>query len=173
MKTATLALLALMLAPLPARAESSVFEGISQPVDFTVGTLYQVCGTVTRDAQSSLDYGFCSGFIAGIGRTMFLTGQIDSPGATRTQFIVACSNVGVTTAALVQAFKNWAVKHPEHWGIQAESGVITALRETWPCGDDSITADQFKDMAPPPTNKPAAKTVPGWNKDNRWPDQYR
>jgi hypothetical protein len=35
--------------------------------------------------------------------------------------------------AWIQAFKNYAANHPEFWGEPAISGVVIALRTTWPC----------------------------------------
>jgi hypothetical protein len=40
---------------------------------------------------------------------------------------------GTTGAALVQAFKNWAHEHPEHWTADPSLAVMVALNETWPC----------------------------------------
>jgi hypothetical protein len=34
---------------------------------------------------------------------------------------------------MVQAFLNWAEKHPEAWSYNQIRGVILALGETWPC----------------------------------------
>jgi len=47
--------------------------------------------------------------------------------------IVAGEISGVTRPAMVQAFKNFAEKHPESWGMEAVTGVAMALRTTWLC----------------------------------------
>ena len=50
--------------------------------------------------------------------------------------LAACFNSTVTTGAMVQAFKNWAQKHPADWSTLAHDGVFDAIKETWPCPDD-------------------------------------
>ena len=37
--------------------------------------------------------------------------------------IAACTDVSVADVAMVQAFKNWATSHPEHWGKPAQVGI--------------------------------------------------
>jgi hypothetical protein len=43
----------------------------------------------------------------------------------------ACGNRH--TGAVRQAFINWVQNHPEHWTEDYMTGVMAALRETWPC----------------------------------------
>ena len=38
-----------------------------------------------------------------------------------------------TAAAGVQAFTNWAEKHPERWADEFSAGINVALHEAWPC----------------------------------------
>ncbi|WP_444668466.1 Rap1a/Tai family immunity protein [Cereibacter changlensis] len=38
-----------------------------------------------------------------------------------------------TFNASIQSFVNWARDHPEHWGRDAATGMVAAIRETFPC----------------------------------------
>jgi hypothetical protein len=40
---------------------------------------------------------------------------------------------GYTMGAVIQAFLNWADKHPEKWARPRIFGATAAMRETWPC----------------------------------------
>jgi hypothetical protein len=70
---------------------------------------------------------YCIGYVAGIGDAMRLNGQ-----SGLLDQMSICGEEG-TYGAMVQAFMNWAQKHPERWGEHSSVGVITALRESWPC----------------------------------------
>jgi Rap1a immunity proteins len=77
---------------------------------------------------------YCAGFLIAAMSGLSLLGTANEPqfNEARKTFGI-CPLPTVTTAAGVQAFKNWAQKHPEAWGIVAYPGVVFALKETWPC----------------------------------------
>jgi hypothetical protein len=71
---------------------------------------------------------YCAGFFTASLDTMIVLGTDVS-----TQAFGICPKTTVTVGAAAQAFKNWAQKHPEAWGLQRYLGVSWALQETWPC----------------------------------------
>jgi hypothetical protein len=103
-----------------------------------VQQLYRECTKPVEDFEKL----FCVGFISGISAQMITNGQVAATlraeGALandvdrRMMFTVsACTKASV--GARVQAFINWAEKHPEEWSTPRQLGVMQALRETWPC----------------------------------------
>jgi hypothetical protein len=125
MKRFAMALAALMLAAMPAKAAN----------DITIGDLYAAC---RLDDQTSSSFVLCSAFVMGVGRTMLLVGALlagaERRADTKTPLVAACLKTnGGSGNAMMQAFKNWAAKNPQRWGELAEIGVIIAIRETWPC----------------------------------------
>lgn len=99
----------------------------------TVRSLYQACRPETVSGPKF----FCLGYIAGIGDAMQANGLLRHPGTdvvSAWQSATSFCPIGVvTTGAMVQAFVNWAGRHPEQWADKGLFGVATALRETWPC----------------------------------------
>jgi hypothetical protein len=97
----------------------------------TVQSLHRHC---SRE-HDVFDIAFCIGFDSGVAGVMFWNGQ---PGHGRYQHAFGCrrrpcSGAKITQGAMVQAFMNWAAKHPENWDLPAPIGVIAAMRHTWPC----------------------------------------
>jgi hypothetical protein len=124
MKRFAIALAALMLA-MPAKADNS----------FTVEALYVICGGPggAPADQVPLKKGLCGGYVMGVGHAMILAG-LDPGIDKRTLHVAACPDAGSDTGnAMVPVFKNWAAKHPQHWGDMAVIGVTAAIREAWPC----------------------------------------
>lgn len=86
--------------------------------------------------SSSLDVVLCLGRISGMSDLMGFNGYLLKSGRGSEplrQFSTCPGDPIPTYGADVQAFKNWAQKHPEHWTDPDILGVIAALRETWPC----------------------------------------
>jgi hypothetical protein len=90
--------------------------------------------------KSCIDQWRCFGFIQGTLDHMYFIGleykeMKDKPdlavGELRS-FCVRTDTVPTNGAAL-QAFLNWAEKHPENWNWNASIGVNQVLNETWPC----------------------------------------
>jgi hypothetical protein len=106
----------------------------------TVQLLYEAC----QQARGSPSLNFCLGFVAGTGYLMTVNAAaLHKIPSSSTLARVYVGNLGICSAdgmsnptggAMVQAFINWAAKHPEHWGDMPISGVIMALASTWPCG---------------------------------------
>jgi len=119
MRIAALAFLLLALPVLPARAERD-----------TVQTLYRQCATTAPET----DQVYCFGYISGAGDVLLWNGvmaQVDIK--QRSAVGNACPGDMIKLGAMVQVFRDWVVKHPEKRSLPAMIGVVTAIREAWPC----------------------------------------
>lgn len=86
---------------------------------------------------------FCLGYLEGVAQFMATNGYERgkvSPANSEAKWYLTemglCPGpaIGVPSGgALIQAFLNWAAKHPEHWADHTLLGVVLALRSTWPC----------------------------------------
>lgn len=118
------------------------------PIRENVQALLNSCNA----PDTSSDYAFCVGYVGGIGDIMRTSGimlkslyelkQLDKNTSTAKVLTVVsiCSSVPetvITHDAMVQAFKNWANRHPKNWGMNIPFSVGDALRETWPCAPKS------------------------------------
>lgn len=90
----------------------------------SVQGLYQQCTGGTPEQV------YCLGYITGVAESMIVLGGGRDSSA---HSFGVCSKVTISPAAEVQAFKNWAERHPEMWGQIRYIGVLFALREHWPC----------------------------------------
>jgi len=95
-----------------------------------VQSLYSDCKT---EPSTSAQAVFCLGFVSGVGETMNFTGYFKQEHPDVGKFAICASP---SHGAMVQAFINWAEKHPEEWAKSRIYGVMLALRETWPCKSD-------------------------------------
>lgn len=89
-----------------------------------------------KDTESGL-YAVCLGEIAGISSVMLLNaGILKGAGIGKTKVPVMCT-VGQSPSygAMIQVFINWAERHPEHWDMSPQIGIMLALEDTWPCDD--------------------------------------
>jgi hypothetical protein len=117
------ALLGVAMSPITTNAE--------ELKSFTVQDLYRLC------KSTGTDRAFCNGVIAGAGGEMRLNKEIAGTVRTPadrlfiTMTVSMCGNAPI--GAGVQAFINWAEKHPERWTSDMLFGVNKALSETWPC----------------------------------------
>jgi hypothetical protein len=96
-----------------------------------VQELYSQC-MAPKDSTAAI---FCLGFVSGIGDFMQLNGA-ERKMVSDAQWSVLSNEAlcGLPTyGAQVQAFVNWAEKHPEEWGTSRVIGVVIAFRESWPC----------------------------------------
>lgn len=89
----------------------------------SIQTLYTEC-----TGNNFGDRTFCAGYISAMSDSMGMPGPAVSPKKFR-----ICPKVSVNAGAAVQAFKNWARKHPQAWSLDRVFGVMWALKETWPC----------------------------------------
>jgi hypothetical protein len=94
----------------------------------TVQSLYFNC----KSAEGSPRWALCYAYIAGVGNALQFIGyaQAEHPDPNFRELAI-CGKI--TNAALVQAFMNWAEKHPQRWPDHQLAGIVTALTETWPC----------------------------------------
>jgi hypothetical protein len=89
----------------------------------SVQRLYEECTGTNKAVEL-----YCVGYVAAMVESMMVVGSDDSAHA-----FGICPATSVNSAAAVQAFKNWAQKHPEYWGVNRYFGVAQALQELWPC----------------------------------------
>jgi hypothetical protein len=90
----------------------------------SIQNLYEAC----TGANSYLRL-YCIGYISATMESMRVLGTYSPAQAA----FGMCPKVSVSYAAGVQAFQNWAQKHPETWSAPRYVGVALALKETWPC----------------------------------------
>ena len=115
------------ITPVPTFAE---FE----KTEWNVQDLYKQCMGV----QGSLGKIFCLEFVSGIARQAFTNGLAlkdikDPPDLMTMSIPSACPKSFVPNDAMVEAFSEWANQHLENWGANAQTGVMQAMRDTWPC----------------------------------------
>ena len=115
------------ITPVPTFAE---FE----KTEWNVQDLYKQCMGV----QGSLGKIFCLEFVSGIARQAFTNGLAlkdirDPPGLMTMSIPSACPKSFVPNDAMVEAFSEWANQHLENWGANAQTGVMQAMHDTWPC----------------------------------------
>lgn len=109
----------LLLALLPVCAQS-------QDKPATVQWLYGEC--TAPQAASQI---YCAGYVRGIVDALLINAELLHDNKTLRAEMALCGTV--SNAAAVQAFKNWAEKHPEAWSEPMFAGVVVALRDLWGC----------------------------------------
>lgn len=102
----------------PARAADG--EGVLK-----VGDLLRFC----KEEKGSPHKLVCLGYISGVGDAMQVIAVEALSDQTRDFAICGIARYN----AMVQAFVNWAEKHPERWEEPRRLGVMAALKELWPC----------------------------------------
>ena len=75
----------------------------------------------------------CMGYISGVASVMALNSTARASLNDRIKDFSLCSASQPTNSALMQAFINWAHRHPERSSIPSQAGVAIALSEVWPC----------------------------------------
>ena len=116
------------IAPVATFAE---FEGKTER---DVQELYKQC----KGRQGSLDEIFCLEFVSAVARQVFTNGLALKGIKDRADLVTmsipsACPKVVVSNDAIVEAFREWANEHIEKWSASAQTGVMQAMRDTWPC----------------------------------------
>ena len=114
------------IAPVPTFAD---FEKTA----WNVQELYKQC-----TYKGSLDKIFCLEFVSAVARKAFTNGlalkDIQDPPDLMTMSIPsACPKSIVSNDAMVEAFNAWANEHLEKWKASAQTGVMQAMSDTWPC----------------------------------------
>jgi Rap1a immunity proteins len=89
----------------------------------SIQRLYAICSSTDKAEQR-----YCDGYITAMVESMIAVGK--EPLAR--QYGI-CPTTPISVAASVQAFKNWAQRHPRHGNLIRYSGVAWALQERWPC----------------------------------------
>jgi len=89
-----------------------------------------------KEAATAHAY-YCVGLVEGMSEMTNLNGlvlkDLRKPEANEVATFAICQSSGTSTGAGVQAFINWAEKHPERWSQPYSVGVVDSLRELWPC----------------------------------------
>ena len=104
-----------------------------EKTEWDVQELYKQC-----TYKGSLDKIFCLEFVSAVARQVFRNGlelkDIKDPPDLMTMSIPsACPKSFVSSDAMVDAFNEWANEHIEKWRASARTGVMQAMRDTWPC----------------------------------------
>jgi Rap1a immunity proteins len=114
------------IAPVPTSAgfEKTVWD---------VQELYKQCAY-----KGSLDKIFCLEFVSSVARQVFTNGLAlkdikDPPDLMTMSIPSACPKSFVSNDVMVDVFSAWANEHIEKWSASAETGVMQAMRDTWPC----------------------------------------
>jgi Rap1a immunity proteins len=71
---------------------------------------------------------YCSAYITAIVESLTAVGK-----EPLTHQYGICPSGSISTVATVQAFNNWAQRHPKQGSLMRYSGVAWALQERWPC----------------------------------------
>jgi|SRR5689334_1038822 Rap1a immunity proteins len=112
------------IAPVPTFAE---FEQI----EWNVQDLYKQC----KGVQGSLGRVFCLEFVSSVARRVFTNGLALKEAKHPADLVIlsACPKSFVSNDAMVEAFSDWADQHLENWSANAQTGVVQAIHNTWPC----------------------------------------
>jgi hypothetical protein len=125
--------------------QSAVAQATAVPSGTPIRENVQALLNSCNAPDTSSEFAFCTGYITGMGDAMHTSGimlkslyelkQLNENTATAKVLtpLSICSSTDISHGAMVQAFKNWATRHPENWGMEIEIGVMAALCETWPC----------------------------------------
>lgn len=89
-----------------------------------VGGFLQFCKAGAETAERA----HCVGYVSAVWDVLTVTRADDVQ--VNKEFAV-CGKVKYR--AMVQAFVNWAEKHPDQWEEPRSLGVAKALTELWPC----------------------------------------
>jgi hypothetical protein len=131
---AAVAIIALALAffsPISSAARDAATE---------VQDLYRLCLSPSWEFEDAT----CKAFVSGVaeqmnfsGRTATLPRKRGGPADERDRELLstlsACIPTDASPAKMVEAFIDWAEKHPERWTAPRQTGVMQALNQTWPC----------------------------------------
>jgi hypothetical protein len=127
-----LLLLAPIAFPAPARAAASSAVPETQQTAY----LYESC---QRDESSRLR-SYCLGYLSGVfdlatglGTVMALSSGTDVRHDREWNLSACQPNEAVSLATIRQVFLSWVEKHPAQLHQSSLTGVISALREKWPC----------------------------------------
>jgi hypothetical protein len=96
----------------------------------TVQQLFSECEAGMNNEGSVFNYGYCLGAVAGVSQVM--AANCDG-GKSEPSLAWLSASLPPSHGAGVQAFVNWAEAHPEQWGAYELTGVILAIRQTFPC----------------------------------------
>ena len=97
----------------------------SEKTEPDVHDLYKQC----VGAKGSLDKVFCLEFVSGVARQAFTNG----PALKQPRDFSACPKSSVSNDVMVDAFSEWANRHLDKWSASAQTGVMQAMHDTWPC----------------------------------------
>ena len=84
-------------------------------------------------SKGSADQLYCIGRVTGIFEMMGLIGVRAGKQLASMEPLEICSDPMPSNGAVIQAFTNWANKHPEKWNAPDIAGIVIAVHETWRC----------------------------------------
>ena len=104
-----------------------------QNTEWRVHDLYKQCNN-----KGVVDEVFCLEFVSSIARQAIMNGLAlkhikDPPDLMTMSIPSACPKSFVSNDVMVEAFSAWANQHLENWSASAQTGVMQAMRDTWPC----------------------------------------
>lgn len=127
----------LVLAPI---ASHGAAASSAVPETQQTAYLYESC---QRDESSRLR-SYCLGYLSGVfdlatglGTVMALSSDNDARHAKELNLAACQPNEAVSLATIRQVFLRWVEKHPAQLHQSSLTGVISALREKWPCATDA------------------------------------
>jgi hypothetical protein len=89
----------------------------------SIQRLYAICSSADKAEKL-----YCYGYITAMVESMIAVGK--EPLAREYGI---CPTAPVSATASVQAFENWAERHPKQGGLIRSAGVAWAIQESWPC----------------------------------------
>jgi hypothetical protein len=89
----------------------------------SIQRLYAICSSTDKG-----DTLYCFGYITAMVESMTAVGK-----EPLTREYGICPRAPVSVTASVEAFRNWAQRHPQQGTLIRYSGVAWALQEKWPC----------------------------------------
>jgi Rap1a immunity proteins len=105
-----------------------------EKTEWNVQDLYKQCMGV----EGRLGKAFCLEFVSSVARRVFanrptLKGIKDPADLVTRSVFSACPKSLVSNDAMVAAFSEWANEHLESWSTNAQTGVMQAMHDRWPC----------------------------------------
>lgn len=126
----------LALVPISFHTPARAADSSAVPETQQTAYLYESC---QRDESSRLR-SYCLGYLSGVfdlatglGTVMALSSDNNVRDAKEWNLSACQPNEAVSLATIRQVFLTWVEKHPAQLHQSSLTGVISALREKWPC----------------------------------------
>ncbi|MGH7032934.1 MAG: Rap1a/Tai family immunity protein [Stellaceae bacterium] len=130
----------LILTPIASHSPARAADSSAVPETQQTAYLFESC---QRDESSRLR-SYCLGYLSGVfdlatglGTVMAQSSGNDGRHAKERNLAACQPNEAVSLAAVRQVFLSWVEKHPAQLHQSSLTGVISALREKWPCAPNA------------------------------------